>query len=147
MAHMYILKCSDGSYYVGSTRNLESRLWQHQQGLGAEYTKHRLPVMLMYAYEFERVSDAFAMEKRVQGWSRRKREALIRGDYASLPGRASQPSQEGSLGLERPVVSRLRPQAASAPQPPMAYGVQVMASFADPVWRSTDCRARPLGTR
>jgi putative endonuclease len=85
MAFMYILECADGSYYVGSTRNLESRLWQHQQGLGAEYTKRRLPVRLAYAHEFERVADAYGMEKRVQGWSRKKREALIRGDYAALP--------------------------------------------------------------
>jgi len=89
MAYMYILECGDGSYYVGSTRNLESRLWQHQQGLGAEYTKRRLPVRLVFAHEFARVADAFAAEKRVQGWSRKKREALIRGDYAALPGLAS----------------------------------------------------------
>ena len=96
VAYMYILRCSDGSYYVGSTRNLESRLWQHQQGLGAEYTKHRLPVDLVYAYEFERVVDAFAMEKRVQGWSRKKREALIRGDYDALPRLASRAQRNRS---------------------------------------------------
>ncbi len=86
---MYILECSDGSYYVGSTRNLEHRLWMHNQGLGAEYTKRRLPVRLAFAHEFARVSEAFAAEKKVQGWSRKKREALIRGDYAALPGLAS----------------------------------------------------------
>ncbi|MFI5430160.1 GIY-YIG nuclease family protein [Aeromicrobium sp. UC242_57] len=86
---MYILECSDGSYYVGSTRNLEHRLWMHNQGLGAEYTKRRLPVKLAYAHEFALVTEAFAAEKKVQGWSRKKREALIRGDYAALPGLAS----------------------------------------------------------
>jgi putative endonuclease len=85
MAFVYILECADGSYYVGSTRNVKSRLWQHQQGLGAEYTTRRLPVRLAYAHEFVRVADAFSMEKRVQGWSRAKREALIRGDFAALP--------------------------------------------------------------
>ena len=85
MALMNILECADGSYYVGSTRNLHGRVWQHQQGLGAEYTKSRLPVRLAYAHEFSRVADAYGMEKRVQGWSRKKREALIRGDYAALP--------------------------------------------------------------
>jgi putative endonuclease len=49
MAYMYILRCSDGSYYVGSTRNLESRLYQHQTGIGAEYTRCRRPVELVYA--------------------------------------------------------------------------------------------------
>ena len=86
MAWVYILECADGSYYVGSTRNLEGRLWQHQQGLGAEYTKRRLPVTLVFSSYFERVDDAYGVEKRVQGWSRAKREALIRGDYEALPG-------------------------------------------------------------
>ena len=86
MARVYILECADGSHYVGSTRNLEGRLWQHQQGPGAEYTKRRLPVKLVFSSHFERVDDADGVEKRVQGWSRAKREALIRGDYDALPG-------------------------------------------------------------
>ena len=86
MAWVYILKCRDGSYYVGSTRSLEARIGQHQQGLGAEYTRHRLPVELVWAHERERVDEAFALEKRIQGWSRAKREALIRGDVEALPG-------------------------------------------------------------
>jgi predicted GIY-YIG superfamily endonuclease len=85
---MYILQCSDGSYYVGITRNLEGRLWQHQNGLGAEYTICRRPVELVYAYEFSSVAEAFYAEKRVQKWSRAKREALIRGDYNDLPALA-----------------------------------------------------------
>jgi putative endonuclease len=85
---MYILKCADDSYYVGSTRNLDGRLWQHQNGEAAEYTRRRLPVELVYACESENVAQAFWLEKRVQGWSRRKREALIRGDFEALPGLA-----------------------------------------------------------
>ncbi len=88
MAWMYILRCSDGSYYVGSARNLEGRVWQHQNGKGADYTRHRLPVELVFACECESVGQAFWLEKRVQGWSRRKREALIRGDFDALPGLA-----------------------------------------------------------
>ena len=86
MAWVYILECSDGSYYVGSTRNLEGRLWQHQQGLGAEYTKRRLPVKLAFSSYLESVAEAYGVEKKVQGWSRAKREALIRGDFEALPG-------------------------------------------------------------
>ncbi len=93
MAWMYILECFDGSYYVGSARNLEGRLWQHQQGIGAEYTKRRLPVKLVYSCYFERVAEAYWMEKRVQGWSRAKREALIRGDFEALPDLASRPKK------------------------------------------------------
>ena len=88
MAYVYILECSDGSYYVGSTRNLEARLWQHNQGLGGAYTSKRIPVRLVYAGEFERVVDAWGFERRIHGWSRAKREALIRGDYAALPNLA-----------------------------------------------------------
>jgi len=85
---MYILRCADDSYYVGSTRNLDGRVWQHQNGKGADYTQHRLPVTLVFACECENVAQAFWLEKRVQGWSRRKREALIRGDFEALPGLA-----------------------------------------------------------
>jgi putative endonuclease len=84
MPYMYILRCSDGTYYVGSARNLEARLHQHRTGNGATYTKSRLPVKLMYAAEFVTIGEAFAAEKRVQNWSRAKREALIRGDYEAL---------------------------------------------------------------
>ena len=83
-AFAYMLLCSDGSYYVGSTRDLERRLWEHSAGLGAEYTKHRRPVKLVWHAEFENVGEAFFWEKRIQRWSRAKREALIRGDLAAL---------------------------------------------------------------
>jgi putative endonuclease len=85
MAWMYILECSDGSYYVGSTKDLEGRLFQHQKGTGAKYTSRRLPVKLVYSEEYERVSDAYAREKQVQNWSRAKREALINGKEETLP--------------------------------------------------------------
>ncbi len=82
---MYILKCYDGSYYVGSTRNLESRVAQHQAGEGANHTKKRLPVELVYYEEYPRVDYAFYREKQIQGWRREKKEALINGEYRTLP--------------------------------------------------------------
>ena len=85
MAWMYILRCGDGSFYVGSTTDLEGRVAQHQSGEGAEYTRRRRPVTLVYAVEFARVEDAFLFEKRVQGWRRAKREALITGRPDLLP--------------------------------------------------------------
>jgi putative endonuclease len=81
---MYILQCADGSYYTGSTINLERRLAQHQAGEGAKHTKKRLPVKLVYCEYFDRIQDAFYREKQVQGWSKKKKEALIRGDHESL---------------------------------------------------------------
>ena len=85
MAWMYILECSDGTYYIGSTKNLEYRLSEHQEGKGAKYTSRRLPVRLVYFEEYERVVDAYIREKQVQNWSRAKRQALINGNEQSLP--------------------------------------------------------------
>lgn len=82
--YMYILKCADGSYYTGSTKNLEVRLHQHQMGKGAKHTKTRLPVSLVHCEEFDRIDEAFSREKQIQGWSRKKKEALIAGDFDKL---------------------------------------------------------------
>ena len=104
MAYAYILECSDGSFYVGSTRNLELRLQQHHVGEGSEYTKRRRPVRCVWSHRFDHIGDAFAFEKQVQNWSRAKRLALIEGRYDDLPelarGRTGRP--EGQSG---PVVS------------------------------------------
>jgi putative endonuclease len=83
--YMYILKCADGSYYVGSTTHLELRLKQHQHGEGANHTKKRLPVELVYYEEYSRIDTAFYREKQVQKWRREKKEALINGDQNKLP--------------------------------------------------------------
>ena len=97
MPFTYILECSDGSYYVGSTVDLEFRMWQHNEGDGAAYTKRRRPVTLLWSHEFEHIGAAFAFEKQVQGWSRSKREALIRGDFEALPELASRPTARKPL--------------------------------------------------
>ncbi|MSZ76966.1 MAG: GIY-YIG nuclease family protein [Actinobacteria bacterium] len=86
MAFVYMLRCSDGSLYVGSTRDLERRLYEHQIGRGAAYTRLRRPVELVWCEEHEHVGAAFAREKQVQGWSRAKRLALIEQQYGELPG-------------------------------------------------------------
>lgn len=82
--YLYILQCADGSYYTGSTTNIQLRLWQHQQGEGAKHTAKRLPVKLVYTEEFDRIDAAFYREKQVQGWSRKKKEALIAGKFNQL---------------------------------------------------------------
>jgi putative endonuclease len=93
MAFTYMLQCSDGSFYVGSTHNLELRMWQHNEGHeGAAYTRHRRPVTLVWSAQFEHIGAAFAVEKQIQGWGRPKREALIRGDFDALPELASRPT-------------------------------------------------------
>ena len=82
--YMYILLCSDGSYYTGSTTDLERRMEQHQSGEGSNHTKRNLPVKLVYYEEFERIDEAFYREKQVQGWSRKKKEPLMLGCYHEL---------------------------------------------------------------
>ena len=77
--YLYILKCSDGSYYTGSTKDLDRRMEQHQNGVGAIYTKRRLPIELIYSEVFPKIDEAFFREKQVQGWSRKKKEAYMQG--------------------------------------------------------------------
>ncbi|MDP3480215.1 MAG: GIY-YIG nuclease family protein [Desulfoprunum sp.] len=81
---MYILKCADGSYYTGSTSDLERRLWEHRNGIGAKYTARRLPLELVYFEESDRLDAVFFREKQIQGWSRKKKEALMRGETNQL---------------------------------------------------------------
>ncbi len=86
MGIVYILRCADGTYYVGSTTNLARRLDAHQAGAGAAYTRRRLPVELVWMHEFARIDEAFAWEKRIQGWSHSKREAFMAGGIDAVRG-------------------------------------------------------------
>ena len=84
MPYTYMLKCSDGTFYTGSTWNLEKRVWDHQSGKGAKYTKSRLPVTLVYCEEYKHIGEAYQREKQIQGWSHRKKQALIDRDFERL---------------------------------------------------------------
>jgi putative endonuclease len=82
-AYGYILRCADGSYYVGSARgSLERRLEEHSAGMNCRYTKSR--VTLVWSQAFQQITDAIAAECQIKGWSRAKKEALIRGDFETL---------------------------------------------------------------
>jgi len=76
---MYILECSNGNFYTGSTKYLEKRIQQHQAGEGANYTRKHLPVKLLYYEKFDRIDEAFYREKQVQNWNRKKKIALMQG--------------------------------------------------------------------
>ena len=78
---VYMLRCADDSYCVGHTNNLEVRLAQHEAGEFAGYTKTRRPVRLVYSDSFGSRDEAFAAERQLKGWSRKKKEALILGDW------------------------------------------------------------------
>jgi putative endonuclease len=81
-AHVYMLRCADGSYYVGSARlGLERRLSEHNSGTYGGYTSKRLPVDLVWSEHFPNITDAIAVECQIKGWSRAKKEALIQGDF------------------------------------------------------------------
>ena len=85
-AYLYILRCADGSYYTGTARSgLERRVAEHSAGIYGGYTAQRRPVTLVFSQWFDRITDAIAAERQVKGWSRAKKEALIRGDFESLP--------------------------------------------------------------
>ena len=80
----YILKCSDDSYYAGHTDDLEHRLATHASGQVAGYTRTRLPVALAWSQEFSTREEALRAERQIKGWSRRKKEALIAGDWGEI---------------------------------------------------------------
>ena len=85
MAYVYMLSCDDGTLYVGSTRDLEARLYQHRTGMGSAYVRKRLPVELVYSCEVATIEEAYYLERRLHGWGRAKREALIAGRFDLLP--------------------------------------------------------------
>jgi len=76
-AYMYLLECVDGTYYSGCTKYLVRRFQQHQNGLGANQIKRRLPVKLVYYEEFQCIDEASCREKQIHEWSRKKKQALI----------------------------------------------------------------------
>ena len=82
--HAYMLRCSDGSYYVGHTDDLDVRMATHQSGLLPGYTRSRRPVQLVWQQDFPDRDQAFAAERQIKGWSRAKKEALIRGDWEAV---------------------------------------------------------------
>jgi len=85
MPWIYILRCADDSFYVGSTRDLEYRLEQHAVGSADSYTKTRRPLELAWAQECEHIEDAYVLERKIKGWRRDKKLALITGRYRDLP--------------------------------------------------------------
>jgi putative endonuclease len=84
MFWVYILRCSDGSYYTGHTDNIECRMAQYQVGERSGYTSLRLPVELMWSQETVTREEALSAEQQIKGWSRKKKEAMMRGDWVEV---------------------------------------------------------------
>jgi len=84
---VYILICSDQSYYTGITNDLERRFTEHETGFNRQcYTYKKRPLELVFHERFEDVNQAIAFEKQVKGWNRKKKEAIINGQWELLPG-------------------------------------------------------------
>jgi len=84
-AFLYILRCADGSFYIGTTRTtLEIRIAQHNAGTLGGYTATRRPVTLVFSQWFDRITDAIENERKLKKWSRAKKEAFVRGDFTAL---------------------------------------------------------------
>jgi putative endonuclease len=96
---VYILRCRDGSYYTGHTDDLEKRLWEHAEGLAADWAKRRRPVELVWCDWTGTRYEALAFERRVKGWSRPKKEALIAGDWDRVSYLARPPHERPPTSL------------------------------------------------
>jgi putative endonuclease len=85
-AFVYMLKCADGSYYVGSARSedLGQRVAEHQTGAYQGYTSTRRPVRLVWSERFDQITDVIAVERKIKGRSRAKKEALIISDWTEI---------------------------------------------------------------
>jgi len=108
--YLYILRCRDGSFYVGHTDELEERMRQHSDRQFCAYTARRHPLVLVYSCEFPTRIEALERERQIKGWTRAKKQALIRGDWDVIRQLARGPSRERSPRASTPAPLR----AASA---------------------------------
>ncbi|MDY1009262.1 MULTISPECIES: TrmH family RNA methyltransferase [unclassified Sphingomonas] len=131
----YMVRCADDSYYTGHTDDLERRIGQHNLGEVAGYTQTRRPVTLMWSQDFPSRHEALAAEFQVKGWSRRKKEALSRGDWADLHD-AAIPPRERALrlrsGRTEEEEGAAPPSAVDASLPPPVRAERSRSTVADP---------------
>ncbi|HUD90399.1 TrmJ/YjtD family RNA methyltransferase [Sphingobium sp.] len=116
--HAYMLHCADGSYYLGHTDNLEARIAQHQSGEIAGYTQNRRPITLVWSEEFGTRDEALASEQQIKGWSRRKKEALIAGDWDAIR-LAARKSFDTGLRQAQPLLRTNGNMTETTPLPPV----------------------------
>jgi predicted GIY-YIG superfamily endonuclease len=126
---VYILRCSDGSYYTGHTDDLEKRLWEHSEGKGSDWTRHRRPVELVWCDWAGTRDEALAFERRVKNWNRAKKEGLIAGDWARVGYFARPPHERfsSSPGKEAAV-----PPEAHGSRPSTSLGTNEVGALHKP---------------
>jgi putative endonuclease len=109
-AWLYILRCADGSYYTGTTRaELEQRVAEHQAGHFEGYTTRRRPVALVFSEYFDTIADAIAAERKIKGWSRAKKEALMVGNFQRISELAKRRGTGRPHGSRRAAAQRSSP--------------------------------------
>ena len=97
---VYMLRCADNSYYVGSAtgEDLTPRIDQHNAGIFEGYTFSRRPVAVVWSQHFDRITDGIVAERQIKGWGRAKKEALIQSNWEDLQQlarrRAGKPKSE-----------------------------------------------------
>ena len=96
---VYLLRCTDGRFYVGHTDDLERRMYQHRHGGFCDFTSRRRPVALAWTQEVSTREEALAAERQLKGWTRAKKQALIAGDWAALSWLAKPPKERPSTSL------------------------------------------------
>lgn len=120
MPYMYMLECRDGSFYTGSTIDLRKRLIEHQSGIGAKYTRSKLPVRLVFCEEYPKIGDAFRREKEIQKWNHGKKKALIGGSENKLKKLAE--CRNATHYLNAPDEKQKRKKAAPSSTPRLRSG-------------------------
>ncbi|MEO8455402.1 MAG: GIY-YIG nuclease family protein [Sphingomicrobium sp.] len=139
---VYLLRCADGSYYAGHTENMEARLWQHQQGICCDWTSRRRPVELVWCEPVPTRYEALAFERRIKGWTRAKKEALIAGDWDRIGWLAKPPHKRPpNEALQTSTINSVRAERRAKPA--------VEARLAQPSQQrpSTSLRTNERGVR
>ena len=114
---VYILRCADGSYYTGHTDNLEKRIGEHTTGAIAScYTFKRRPLELVFSQDFPTREEALTSEQQIKGWSRKKKEAMMRGDWAEV-SRLAKSSNTVRAELVEARPAPVRPETFDAVRP------------------------------
>ena len=120
---VYILRCADASYYTGHTDNLEKRIGEHTAGAIAScYTFKRRPLELVFSQDFTTREEALASEQRIKGWSRKKKEAMMRGDWTEVSRLARSAHPESSAPVRPDPLSTVRPDPLSTVRPEPVEG-------------------------
>ena len=109
---VYLLRCADGSYYAGHTNDLNARLWQHQNGILCDWTSRRRPVELVWCEAVPTRIEALEFERRIKGWTRAKKEALIASDWDRISWLARPRHERPSTSLRTNEIEDRTPQAA-----------------------------------